>query len=82
MFFKVTWLTVMVLLILPEKDIARAQNTDLANEESRVSFQIISHLFCWIFVSYMESLIYLIEIQMRLYDDLDHSISILCLYIA
>lgn len=46
MFFKVTWLTVMVLLILPEKDIAKAQNTDLANEESRVSFQIKSHLFC------------------------------------
>lgn len=40
MFFKVTWLTVMVLLILPEKDMAKAQNTDLTNAESRVSFEI------------------------------------------
>lgn len=35
MFFKVTWL--MVLFILPEKDMTKAQNTDLASEESRVS---------------------------------------------
>lgn len=40
MFFEVTWLTVMFLLILPEKDIVKAQNTDLANEESRVSFKM------------------------------------------
>lgn len=42
MVFKVTWLTMMVLLILPEKDIASAQNTDIANEESRVSLNIFS----------------------------------------
>ncbi|XP_037037319.1 serine-rich adhesin for platelets isoform X1 [Bradysia coprophila] len=35
MFFKVTWLTVMVLLIIPEKDMAKAQNTDLTSAESR-----------------------------------------------
>lgn len=46
MFFKVTWLTVMVLLILPEKDIAEAQNADLATEESRVSYLIKNHSFC------------------------------------
>ncbi|KAJ6634973.1 hypothetical protein Bhyg_13555, partial [Pseudolycoriella hygida] len=33
--FKVTWLTIIVLFILPEKDIIKAQNTDLAIEESR-----------------------------------------------
>lgn len=38
MFFKVTWLTVLVLLILPQKDIVKAQSTDLASEEGRVSF--------------------------------------------
>lgn len=40
MFSKVTWLTVMVLLILPEKDMANAQNSDLTSTESRVSFKI------------------------------------------
>lgn len=43
MLFQVTWLTVVVLLILPEKDIAKAQNTDLANEESRVS--LLNYMF-------------------------------------
>lgn len=40
MLFKVTWLAVMVLLIIPEKDMTAAQNTDLTNGESRVSFKI------------------------------------------